>query len=174
MHCNSQKQVTAHVPAKQHSSTDVQSSTDANVSRNKTEGCGTGEAKIRHLQKDLDVATWRNKEMNRGQNSTIQDGLHAIADQQKLVAGNLFPTLADPDVHEINWTILEQVKARAETLHSSLRVDDFQRVMQEPSYEQVVVSDDDNSGSFVYLCAGSTQGNYLVQVNGTCFACLTN
>ncbi|XP_071676917.1 uncharacterized protein [Lolium perenne] len=84
-----EKQVTAHVPAKQHCSTDVQSSSDANVCRNKTEGCGTGEAKIRRLQKDLDVATWRNKEMNRGWNSTIQDGLHAVADLQKLVAGNL-------------------------------------------------------------------------------------
>ncbi|KAK1611542.1 hypothetical protein QYE76_035215 [Lolium multiflorum] len=130
-----EKQVTAHVPAKQHCSTDVQSSSDANVCRNKTEGCGTGEAKIRRLQKDLDVATWRNKEMNRGWNSTIQDGLHAVADLQKLVAGNLVTALADADVHEINWTILEQVKARAETLHSSLQVDDFQRVMQEPLYE---------------------------------------
>ncbi|KAK1693465.1 hypothetical protein QYE76_010162 [Lolium multiflorum] len=130
-----EKQVTAHVPAKQHCSTDVQSSSDANVCRNKTEGCGNGEAKIRRLQKDLDVATWRNKEMNRGWNSTIQDGLHAVADLQKLVAGNLVTALADADVHEINWTILEQVKARAETLHSSLQVDDFQRVMQEPLYE---------------------------------------
>mgnify|MGYP006345020363 FL=1 len=114
MHGKSQKQVTAHVPAKQHCSTDVQSSSDANVCRNKTEGCGTGEAKIRRLQKDLDVATWRNKEMNRGWNSTIQDGLHVVADLQKLVAGNLVTALADADVHEINWTILEQVKARAE------------------------------------------------------------
>ncbi|KAK1612504.1 hypothetical protein QYE76_036177 [Lolium multiflorum] len=105
-----EKQVTAHVPAKQHCSTDVQSSSDANVCRNKTEGCGTGEAKIRRLQKDLDVATWRNKEMNRGWNSTIQDGLHAVADLQKLVAGNLVTALADADVHEINWTILEQLR----------------------------------------------------------------
>ncbi|XP_051229920.2 uncharacterized protein [Lolium perenne] len=49
-----EKQVTAHVPAKQHCSTDVQSSSDANVCRNKTKGCGNGEAKIRRLQKDLD------------------------------------------------------------------------------------------------------------------------
>ena len=142
-----------------------------------------GEDKIRRLQRDLDMATRQNKEMNRGWNSTIQDGLHAAADLQKLVAGNFVPTLADADVHEINWTILEQVKARAETLHSSLQVDDFQRVMQEPLYEQIVVSVDDVPGSFVYLCAGSTQGNQLVQVifsdkvvqvNGTCFACLTN
>ncbi|KAK1651348.1 hypothetical protein QYE76_069153 [Lolium multiflorum] len=105
-----EKQVTAHVPAKQHCSTDVQSSSDANVCRNKTEGCGNGEAKIRRLQKDLDVATWRNKEMNRGWNSTIQDGLHAVADLQKLVAGNLVTALADADVHEINWTILEQLR----------------------------------------------------------------
>ena len=73
--------------------------------------------------------------MNLGWNSTIQDGLHVAADLQKLVADNFVPNLADADVHEINWTILEQVKARAETLHSSLQVDDFQRVMQEPPYE---------------------------------------
>ncbi|KAK1604788.1 hypothetical protein QYE76_028461 [Lolium multiflorum] len=108
-----EKQVTAHVPAKQHCSTDVQSSSDANVCRNKTEGCGNGEAKIRRLQKDLDVATWRNKEMNRGWNSTIQDGLHVVADLQKLVAGNLVTALADADVHEINWTILEQAMDRS-------------------------------------------------------------
>ncbi|XP_071674298.1 uncharacterized protein [Lolium perenne] len=51
-----EKQVTAHVPAKQHCSTDVQSSSDANICRNKTEGCGNGEAKIRRLQKDLDMS----------------------------------------------------------------------------------------------------------------------
>ena len=111
MHCNLQKQVTAHVPAKERPSADIESATDANISRNQTKGCGTGEAKIRRLQKDLDMATRRNKEMNRGWNSTIQDGLHAAADLQKLVAGNFVPNLADADVHEINRTILELVKA---------------------------------------------------------------
>ena len=71
------------------------------------------EAKIRRLQKDLDMATQRNKEMNQGWNSTIEDGLQAATDLQKLVAGHFVPNLADADAHEIDMTILEKVKARA-------------------------------------------------------------
>ena len=135
LHSNLQKQVTAQVAAKESPTADIESATDANISRNQTKGFDTVEAKIRRLQKDLDMATRRNKEMNRGWNSTIEDGLQAATDLQKLVAGHFVPNLADADAHEIDMTILEKVKARAETLRSSLQVDDFQRVMQEPPYE---------------------------------------
>ena len=91
------------------------------------------QAKIRLLLKDLDTATNRIAELKRGWNSTNEDGLDAAADLEKLVSNNFVPNSADADVHEINRTILDQVKARAEILRSSLQVDDFQRVMQEPA-----------------------------------------
>ena len=135
LHCNLQNQVAAQVAAKETSTVDIESVVDANISRNQTKGCDTVGAKIGRLQKDLDMATRRNKEMNRGWNSTIEDGLQAATDLQKLVAGHFVPNLADADAHEIDRTILEKVKARAETLRSSLQVDDLRRVMHEPPYE---------------------------------------
>ena len=93
------------------------------------------EAKIRSLQKDLDMATRENTELYRGWNSTIEDCLEAAADLQKLVTDNFVPNSADADVHGTNKGILEQVKARAEIMRLSLRVDIFKRVIQKEPNE---------------------------------------
>ena len=134
LHCNLQKQeVHYHVPAKEGCSTDIQRVRDANNIRNQKKELCMAQAKIRLLLKDLDTATNRIAELKRGWNSTIEDGLDAAADLEKLVSNNFVPNSADADVHEINRIILDQVKARAEILRTSLQVDDFQRVMQEPA-----------------------------------------
>ena len=78
------------------------------------------EAKIRHLQNDLDMATQRNTKLYRAWKSTIDDWLEAAADLQKLVADNFVPNSVDAGVHGTNKGILEQVKARAEIMRSSL------------------------------------------------------
>ena len=91
---------------------------------------------FRSLQQELDTATQRNTELKRGWNTTIQDGLDVAAHLQKLVAVNFPPDLAHADLLVINRMLSEQVKARAELLRSSLQLDDFRRVMQEPINER--------------------------------------
>ena len=129
LHWNLQKQVHDHVPTKEVRSTDIQRASDTAIYMNQTEVWCMAEAKIRLLQKDLDTATWRMREMNQGWISTIEDGLDVAADLQKLVAENRVPNSADADVNEINVTVLEHVKARAEILRASLQADDLRRVI---------------------------------------------
>ena len=125
--------MTARVPAQEARST--YSDHDANISRNQTGGC-RHEDKIRLLQKYLDMATQQSIVLNNGWKTTIEDGLDVAAYLQKLVADNFDSNSADADVHEIIKRILEHVEARVEILHSCLKADDFDRVMQEPPYGQ--------------------------------------